>query len=313
MKAIEVVDLVKRYKKADKNSVDGISLSVSEGEFYSFLGPNGAGKTTTISILTTTLAKTSGTVTIAGRDLDREASDVRRSIGVIFQNQSIDLNLTAEENIRLHAVLYGLYTFRPTFGMMPKAYKTRVHELAKVLSIEKDLFKPIKTFSGGMKRKLEIVRSLMHRPKVLFLDEPTSGLDPISRKNLWDYLQEVRRKENTTVFLTTHYLDEAEGADHIAIINEGKIIRYGTPDMIKKTLVEDYLLISAKDKLKLVKELKAKKIKFSQNGHIKINLGKDSAQEVIKSIDTKLDFIQIHTPSLEEAYVEIIGQQGNNI
>lgn len=303
---IKVKDLVKRYKKGDRNAVDGISFSVSEGEFFSFLGPNGAGKTTTISILTTTLAKTSGAVTIAGHDLDKKASHVRQNIGVIFQNPSLDRNLTAEENIRFHAVLYGLYTFRPSFAMMPDHYKKRVHELAAILGIEKDLFKPIKTFSGGMKRKLEIVRSLMHKPKVLFLDEPTSGLDPISRKNLWDYLQQVRRDEKTTIFLTTHYLDEAEGADHVAIINYGKIVSYGTPEKIKKSLVEDYLLIDASDRMKLKKELRKKKIRFSENGHLKVFLTKTTPQEVVKQIDTRLSYMRVHTPTLEEAYVEII-------
>ena len=303
---IEVDNLIKRYKKSDKNAVDGISFSVSEGEFFSFLGPNGAGKTTTISILTTTLAKTSGEVTIGGFDLDREPNKVRAHIGVIFQNPSLDINLTAEENVRFHAVLYGLYTFRPSFTMMPVGYRKRVQELAEILGIEKDLFRPIKTFSGGMKRKLEIVRSLIHKPKVLFLDEPTSGLDPISRKSLWDYLQQVRKEQNTTIFLTTHYLDEAEGTDHVAIVNKGKIISYGTPDKIKQTLVEDYLLIDSLDRNKLKKELKEKKIRFLENGQVKIPLTKLNPQEVIKKIDTELSFMQVHTPTLEEAYVEII-------
>ncbi|OGK19316.1 ABC transporter ATP-binding protein [Candidatus Roizmanbacteria bacterium RIFCSPLOWO2_12_FULL_40_12] len=305
-KVIEVKNLKKRYKKADKNAVDGISFSISEGEFFSFLGPNGAGKTTTISILTTTLAKTSGEVKIGGFDMDREPNKVRGHIGVIFQNPSLDLNLTAEENIRFHAVLYGLYTFRPAFSMMPDSYKKRVYELAEILTIEKDLFRPIKTFSGGMKRKLEIVRSLIHKPKVLFLDEPTSGLDPISRKSLWDYLQQVRKEQNTTIFLTTHYLDEAEGTDHVAIVNNGKIISYGTPEKIKQTLVENYLLIDSPDRNKLKKELQEKKIKFLENGQIKVPLTKFKAQEVIKKIDTELSVMQIHAPTLEEAYVEII-------
>ena len=306
-KAIEVRDLVKRYKKAKQNAVDNISFTVSEGEFFSFLGPNGAGKTTTISMLTTTLAKTSGTIRIAGYDLDKQPSEVRRNIGVIFQAPSLDKNLTAEENIRFHAVLYGLYTFRPSYSLMPDSYKKRVQELAKVLSIEKDLNKPIKNLSGGMKRKLEIVRSLIHHPKVLFLDEPTSGLDPISRKNLWDYIQEVRKKEKITVFLTTHYLDEAEEADHIAIINQGKIMTYGTPDHIKKDLVEDYLLVDSKDRVKLKKELKIKKIKHSEeDGHVKIPLLTHTAHHLLKNIETELTYMKTHTPSLEEAYVEII-------
>src|SRR3989344_4380170 len=239
-KIISVKNLVKRYHKAKFNAVDNISFYVNEGEFFAFLGPNGAGKTTTISILTTTLSKTSGTIAIGGHDIEKEHSNVRRSIGVIFQNPSLDRNLTAEENIRFHAILYGLYPFRPAFGLMPESYKKRVRKLAEILDLEKNLFESIKTFSGGMKRKLEIVRSLMHKPKVLFLDEPTTGLDPLSRRNLWDYLKKVREDTKMTVFLTTHYLEEAEDADKVCIINHGKIVAIGTPDEIKKTLKSTY-------------------------------------------------------------------------
>lgn len=248
--AIVVKNLVKKYNTATVNAVDDVSFTVNEGEFFALLGPNGAGKTTTISILTTTLSKTKGMVQIAGFDVDQKGNDVRNSIGIIFQNPSLDLNLTAEENIRFHAILYGLYPFRPTFGLMPKEYKTRVMELATILGIEKEIFNPIKTFSGGMKRKLEIVRSLMHKPKVLFLDEPTSGLDPLSRQTLWEYLKEVRKKEKTTVFLTTHYLEEAEDADTVCIINHGKVVALGTPKKLKKgakTLEEAYINIIKHD------------------------------------------------------------------
>jgi ABC-2 type transport system ATP-binding protein len=248
--AIVVKNLIKKYNSATVNAVDDVSFTVNEGEFFALLGPNGAGKTTTISILTTTLSKTSGKVKIAGFDVDQKGNDVRSSIGIIFQNPSLDLNLTAEENIRFHAILYGLYPFRPSFGFMPKEYKTRVMELATILGIEKEIFKPIKTFSGGMKRKLEIVRSLMHKPKVLFLDEPTSGLDPLSRQTLWQYLKEVRKKDKTTVFLTTHYLEEAEDADTVCIINHGKVVALGTPKKLKKsakTLEEAYINIIKHD------------------------------------------------------------------
>lgn len=245
---IEVKNLVKRYKKTNINAVDNISFKVAKGEFFAFLGPNGAGKTTTISILITILSKTSGQVQVAGYDIDKYSSLVRQNIGVIFQNPSLDLNLTAEENIRFHVYLYNLYPYRPFFSMMPKDYKDKVYELADILGIRKDLFKPLKTFSGGMKRKLEIIRSLTHNPKILFLDEPTSGLDPLSRKNLWDYLKNVRKKQKTTIFLTTHYLEEAEDADRVCIINKGKIVSFGTPKEIKRklkgvTLEEAYLKI----------------------------------------------------------------------
>nr|MDQ6919445.1 ATP-binding cassette domain-containing protein [Candidatus Dormibacteraeota bacterium] len=218
---IEVSDLVKRYKKADRNAVDGISFSVYPREFFALLGPNGAGKTTTISILTTTLAPTSGRVVIGGADAVRQAAAVRRQVGIIFQKPSIDRNLSGEENVRFHAILYGLYPYRPFFRMMPAEYRRQVNELAELLGLEKEIFKPLKKMSGGMMRKLEIIRGLMHRPKVLFLDEPTAGLDAASRRNLWNYLREVRAKSETTVVLTTHYLEEAEEADRICILDKG--------------------------------------------------------------------------------------------
>ena len=232
---IEVKNLVKRYKKAKTNAVNDISFYVEEGAFFSLLGPNGAGKTTAISILTTLLSKTSGEVIINGFDVEKEPSKVRQIIGVIFQNPSLDLNLTAEENIRFHANLYGLYAYKPTFEMMPGSYRKEVLNLAKILGIKKAIFDPVKTLSGGMKRKLEIIRSLMHKPKVLFLDEPTTGLDPVSRKNLWQYLKDIREKTKTTIFLTTHYLEEAEGSDYVCIINDGKVVAKGTPDELKKS------------------------------------------------------------------------------
>ena len=305
---ISVDHLIKRYKKAHTNAVDDISFTVAEGEFFSLLGPNGAGKTTTISILTTTLAKSSGNVTIAGYNLDKHPSEVRQRIGVIFQNPSLDMNLTAEENVRFHIVLYNLYPFAPTFSLMAKEYQTRVTELAEVLHIKKDIFKPIKTFSGGMKRKLEIIRSLMHHPKILFLDEPSSGLDPITRKNLWDYLEEVRKKHKTTIFLTTHYLEEAENSTHICVINQGKIISFGSPQDLKQNLIEEYLVIDSKDKKRLLTELQIKHLPYEEEDVIKVRLGHRSAQEIISLIKTPLNVLKIHTPTLEEAYVEIIGE-----
>ena len=311
-KIINVENLIKRYKKAENNAVDDISFYVEEGAFFSLLGPNGAGKTTTLSILTTTLTKTSGKVTIVGFDLDKNTHNIRRNIGVIFQNPSLDLNLTAEENVRIHVILYGIYPFRPTFQLMPEKYKRKVQELSSILGIEKEIFKPIKTFSGGMKRKLEIVRSLTHEPKVLFLDEPTTGLDPLSRKNLWEYLMDVKKKQKTTIFLTTHYLDEAEEADYICIVNRGKIISQGTPREIKQNLIDEYIMIDAKDREKLTKELSRREIVFSLKGPFKIDLKNRTVHEVVREIETPLTRVSTHTPSLEEAYLEIISQSDSS-
>ena len=270
MPIVEVDKLTKRYRGAETNAVDGVSFALEPGEFFALLGPNGAGKTTIISILTTTLSPTSGQVRIGGYDLATDASQVRRQVGIIFQKPSLDLNLTAEENVRFHTVLYGLYPFRPAFGLMPRAYREQVRELATILDIEDALFKPIKTFSGGMHRKLEIIRSLMHRPRVLFLDEPTLGLDPLSRRSLWQYLLEVRASSDTTVLLTTHYLEEAEGADRICVLNKGRIAAYGTPDQLKAQLLEHYVLLDTPDRAALEAELEQLSVGFESHKLIKV-------------------------------------------
>ena len=311
---IEVNNLVKKYKKAEKNSVDNISFNVKEGEFFTLLGPNGAGKTTTISMLTTTLSQTSGSIKIAGFDVKNDPAHVRQNIGIIFQKPSLDENLTAEENIRMHANLYGVFNFRPFYSMMPKQYKEKVDELASILGIEKELHNNVKTFSGGMKRKMEIVRSLIHNPKILFLDEPTSGLDPESRKKLWKYLVNVKNKENITIFLTTHYLEEAEEADRTCIIYVGKILALEKTSDLKNQLLSRYILAQTKEGEfeKLKNELSAKNIKFNEDfehftkNELQILLNGDRAQKIIKQIDTELIELEIHTPTLEEAYLEIL-------
>ena len=303
---IRVAQLVKRYRKADRNAVDGISFDVRAGEFFALLGPNGAGKTTTISILTTTLSPTAGTATIDGNDIIREASTVRRKVGIIFQRPSLDRNLTGEENVRFHAVLYGVYPYAPSYRLMPSAYRDQVAELAAIVGIGDEIFQPIHTFSGGMSRKLEIVRSLIHRPKVLFLDEPTAGLDSPSRRGLWSYLERVRRESNTTILLTTHYLEEAEQADRICIIDHGRVVSYGTPGEIKADLVEEYVLVDAPDRAALRHELGGMGIGYSGDGPLRVELDGRGTHALLKSIDTPLSLVQTHTPSLEDAYLEIV-------
>jgi ABC-2 type transport system ATP-binding protein len=305
---ISVENLVKRYKRADKNAVDDISFQVAPGTLFALLGPNGAGKTTTISILTTTLLPTSGKVSIAGYDIATEASAVRNNVGIIFQNPSLDLNLSAEENVRFHAILYGLFPFRPSFKTMPPAYQQRVHELATILGIDEELFKPVKRFSGGMKRKLEVLRSLLHSPKVLFLDEPTTGLDPISRRSLWEYLRKVRAEKGVTIFLTTHYLEEAEQADDICIINKGRIVAHGTPAQIKAELVKEYITIDATDREQLRDELSRLGQTCSESAPFKITVASGGIHPLLKSIETPLTLVETHAPSIEDAYLEIVGE-----
>lgn len=306
---IEVKNLIKYYKGTKTPSIDNISFSVKKGEFFAFLGPNGAGKTTTISILTTTLGKTSGKVKIAGFDLDKEDREIRKKIGIIFQKPSLDKQLTAEENIRFHACLYGMFTYRPTFKLMPKAYRDKVMELAKVVDIDVDaLFNPVKRLSGGMQRKLEIMRSLIHTPDVLFLDEPTQGLDAESRRSLWKYINEVREQFGTTIFLTTHYIDEAENADNVCIINNGKIATYSSPDKLKESLLRQELILDAEDRDALMTELSALNMPFSVDKHITVPYN-TSPQKIFSQIKTELSVLKIHEPKLEDAYIEFLNKR----
>ncbi len=302
---ITVQNLTKRYKGTQKPAVDDISFSVGKGEFFAFLGANGAGKTTTISILTTTLSKTSGEVKIGGFDIDKEARKVREKIGIIFQHPSLDPQLTAEQNIRFHACLYGMCGYRPSFKLMPSAYRKRVMELAEIVGIQDALFKPIKKLSGGMQRKLEIIRSLIHTPDVLFLDEPTQGLDAVSRRGLWEYINETRNRYGTTVFLTTHYIDEAENVDTVCLINNGKIASCCPPQVLKQNLMKQELILDADDRTALTNELSSLGLPFTLNGHFAVSY-KDSAQEIISRIKTKLTILKIHEPSLEDAYIEFL-------
>ena len=231
--AIVVEDLVKKY--GDLTAVNGISFKVRKGEVFGFLGPNGAGKTTTIHILTTLLKPTSGDAYVGGYHVVKEARKVRESIGVVFQDPSLDDQLTAYENMYLHGRIYG---------MSGEDLKRRVDSLLEFVDLKEFRNKQVKTFSGGMRRRLEIARALVHKPKILFLDEPTLGLDPQTRANIWDYIQELRKTEGTTIFLTTHYMDEAEIlADRLAIIDHGKIVAEGTPESLKKIVGNEVVYV----------------------------------------------------------------------
>ncbi|MTI56670.1 ATP-binding cassette domain-containing protein [Geosporobacter ferrireducens] len=311
MSMIQVEELIKQYDKAKTPAVKGVSFAVNEGEFFAFLGPNGAGKTTTISILTTTLTKTSGIVTIAGYDVEKEAEQVREKVGIIFQKPSLDLQLSAEENIRFHACLYGMYSYRPTFSFMPKEYKNRVMELAEIVGIGDAIFKPVKKMSGGMQRKLEIIRSLMHTPAVLFLDEPTQGLDAVSRRSLWEYINNVRKEHGTTVFLTTHYIDEAENVDKVCIINQGQVARCCPPEEMKKSLMRKEIILDAEDQMGLASELSELGLFHKKDDvHIIVPYQDSTAQEIISRLKTKLTVLEIKEPSLEDAYVEYLNKTG---
>ncbi len=239
---------------------------------------------------------------------------MRRNIGIIFQNPSLDSHLSGEENIRLHVAIYGVYGYRPLYRLMPGAYRARVERLAALVGLEDVLFKPLSTYSGGMKRKLEIIRSLMHRPGILFLDEPTSGLDPVSRRDLWAYLRDVRREDSTTIFLTTHYLEEAEEADRVCVIDHGRIAMMGTPDELKSRLLERSIDLDAEDRPALIAELRALGLNpvGDPDGLVRVAYTDTTAQSTIARIRTPLSVLRVHDPSLEEAYVDLInGNRGS--
>lgn len=223
---IEVSHLTKRFK--DFVAVNDVSFSVEHGQIFAFLGPNGAGKSTTIKMLTTLLTPTSGSITINGFDAFKDKDSVRKSFGIVFQDQSLDDELTAYENMEFHAVLYGIEKH---------IREKNIHELLTLVELWDRRDSLVKTFSGGMKRRLEIARGLLHHPKIFFLDEPTQGLDPQTRNHIWHYIQNLSREKGITIFFTTHYLEEAqEYAEKIAIMDHGKIITEGTlEDLLKKT------------------------------------------------------------------------------
>jgi ABC-2 type transport system ATP-binding protein len=316
--AVEVAHLVKRYRGSRRNAVDDISFDVPQGQLFCILGPNGAGKTTTVSILTTTLAATSGRVRIAGRDLAGQQAQVRSELGVVCQQPSLDLNLTAEENIRLHAVLYGLYPWRPRYRLMPASYRGEVQEMAAVLDISASLGRRARTLSGGQRRRLEIVRALMHRPRVLFLDEPTAGLDPASRRGLWAYLRQERARSGVTVILTTHYLEEAESADSVCVLAGGTIIERGSPAEVKERQLSPQLVLDAADRAGLHRELESLGVEVSAGqvsahqpaGPLRVPLNGRSAQDIIASVRTELTRFQIAEPTLEDAYLLLLERAG---
>ena len=234
--AIEVQDLVKTYGEIE--AVRGVSFSVAAGEVFGFLGPNGAGKSTTINVLCTLARPTSGTARVAGFDVVGQRDDVRRHLGLVFQDPTLDGQLTATQNLRLHAELYGIDR-----GVVAE----RMRRMLEMVDLWDRRDQPVMTFSGGMKRRLEIARGLLHSPRVLFLDEPTIGLDPQTRSAIWAYLRALQEAEGTTIFMTTHYMEEAELCDRIAIMDRGEIVVLDTPAVLKASVGADRVALSTVD------------------------------------------------------------------
>ncbi len=302
MDVIEASNLVKKFGELE--AVKGVSFTVKEGEIFGFLGPNGAGKTTTINMLCTLLKLTAGQATVNGFDVTKERSKVRESIGLVFQEPTLDDYLTAEQNLRFHAYAYGI----------PKdILEPRLKELLEMVELWDRRRGKISTYSGGMKRRLEIARGLLHHPRVLFLDEPTLGLDPQTRRRIWDYIHDLRKRENLVIFMTTHYMDEAEeNCDRIAIIDYGWIVALDTPDKLKDAIGGDVISIKTEDNEEAVRLLEGQyKLKPSlQNGTVSFTVprGEEFLPGFVTGFPLRLLSIGLRRPTLEDVFLKLTGR-----
>ena len=302
MKMISVENLVKKF--GNITAVNDVSFEVEEGTIFGFLGPNGAGKTTTINILCTLLSPTSGKASIHGFDCDRESAKVRQAIGIVFQDSSLDKDLTARENLMFHAYLYNV-------GKTER--RQRVEDALKFVDLVDRADDLVKKFSGGMKRRLEVARGLIHRPKVLFLDEPTLGLDPQSRSNLWEFITTLPEKHAMTIFMTTHYMEEAEVCDKIAIIDKGRIIASGTPSELKKIIGGDVIYLRTDDNNKAMEVIrKLFEMEVSEkDGEIFISAMKGDAciPALIREIGEGVLSVRMQRPTLNDVFLKLTGKE----
>jgi len=289
-------------------AVDSISFAIQKGEIFGFLGPNGAGKTTTLDMLATLLTPTSGKALVNEHDVRTQQADVRKSIGVVFQDSTLDDELTAYENMDFHGRLYG----------MPKnARRKRIDELLDMVELDRRKRDLVKTFSGGMKRRLEIARGLLHEPGILFLDEPTLGLDPQTRNRLWDYIKELNTQKNVSIILTTHYMDEANAlSDRVAIIDQGKIIASGTPDELKRGIGGNIIRIHSSELEKSRKKLVAIEWVMNveqHNEHLDIAVENPEKRVpeligMLHSAEIPVNALMIQTPTLEDVFLHFTGK-----
>jgi ABC-2 type transport system ATP-binding protein len=299
---IKVVDLGKRYGALD--AVKGVSFEIKEREVFGFLGPNGAGKTTTINILCTLARPTAGSAWVNGFDVVHQRSEVRRSIGLVFQEPTLDDHLTAEQNLLFHAYAYGV----------PRDVReTRLRELLTMVELWDRRKNSVRTYSGGMKRRLEIARGLLHRPRVLFLDEPTLGLDPQTRRRLWEYVQDLRRRENLTIFLTTHYMDEAEICDRIAIIDHGSIVALDTPNGLKSLVGGDLITLRTDDTTATVRELRERYHLESEvemeTVKFKVPQSEEFLPDFVRGFGQRITAISARRPTLDDVFLHLTGRE----
>jgi ABC-2 type transport system ATP-binding protein len=299
---IKVENLVKRF--GEVVAVDDISFNVMPGEIFGFLGPNGAGKTTTINILCSLTKPTSGRAIINGLDVVHQQSQVRQSIGLVFQDPSLDERLTGLQNLRFHAMVYGVPA---------SVREQRIEQLLKIIELWDKRHQKVRTYSGGMKRRLELARGLLHYPKVLFLDEPTLGLDPQTRSRMWEYILELREREGTTIFLTTHYMDEADKADRIAIIDHGKLIAIDTPENLKKLIGKDIISVKTENNDRAAHEIRLRyQIEAKHDGDsltFEVANGEEFLPTFIKEFSTKILGVSLRRPSLDDVFLKLTGRE----
>ncbi len=302
---IEVSSLIKNFGKF--TAVDGISFKVASGEIFGLLGPNGAGKTTTIKMLTTLLEPTGGNAKIASHDIIKEKNSVRQNIGIVFQDPSLDDKLTGKENLIFHGMLYNL---------KKELMEERIKNVLKLVELEEKADVLVENYSGGMKRRLEIARGLMHMPKVLFLDEPTVGLDPQTRRKIWDYIVELNKKHNTTIVLTTHYIEEADFlCSRVAFVDHGKIIALDTPEKLKSAMGGDMISLKIEGAVEKSIFNSIKWIKHTSFVNdifeLTVENGEKRIPELLKILENKgitVMSVNLRKPSLEDVFIKATGR-----
>jgi ABC-2 type transport system ATP-binding protein len=299
--------LGKTFGKGAKalRAVDGVRFAVHKGEIFAFLGPNGAGKSTTIKMVCTLLKPSDGAASVAGHDVAKEPNAVRRRIGLVFQERTLDDQLTAEENLRFHAVLYGV---------PKKEVQARIDRVLAIVQLAERRKDKVSKFSGGMARRLEIARALLHTPEVLFLDEPTVGLDPQTRAQLWKDVRRLRDEEGVTVFMTTHYMDEAEVADRIAIIDHGKIVALDTPARLKQAVGLDTVRLSTADDAKASAALSKKGFQVEPQAKggglvLKVADGESAVAAIVSAAGKGVRSVSVHKPSLDDVFLHFTGHE----
>jgi ABC-2 type transport system ATP-binding protein len=298
--AIAVHNLVKNF--GEVRAVRGVEFDVAPGEVFGFLGPNGAGKTTTINMLCTLVRPTAGSATVAGYDVVRERDDVRRHIGLVFQDPTLDSYLTAAQNLKLHAELYGVQR---------DLVEPRMQQVLTMVGLWERKDNPVGTFSGGMRRRLEIARGLMHSPRVLFLDEPTIGLDPQTRRSIWTYIRELKESEEITIFMTTHYMDEAEWCDRIAIMDHGEIVALDAPQTLKDGVGTDRIMIHTDDNEAAIAELADRFGIEARLAEGAVTFGVPAGEQFVPRLFAELNVpiqsVSVSRPTLDDVFMSYTG------